>query len=1208
MSTTVSVWLHQHWVTVLVTVLSFLLIGLLVWWLWKRYSKLVKAWWLDFTRKPEIDPNALILIWQEFWHSLPRTLRSNARKYPVYVVMGDHGSGKTTLIKQRKFIEAQPYRGHGSSERDPLMQVFLSNDAIIIELSARFLYATTPDYSDALITFWRELPVNARMVLVANIKSLLTDVEDNQARVFDALVGKLALLSELNEVRISFAFVLTHMDSLQGYTAFQRYAARVSLDVQVRLDPAEPVPQFSHGLSYYKEYLEHVLVNSSAQDFLDIVSLFNQSSSVLQQAYELLNTACRHYEFESVALDRVCLQSSEVDAHEAGQRGSDPFWYQTTGITRRDIYSSRHIRRAAVIAGLIVPLQVSSYWFEKQNIDQVVDMLNAMPSIKKYEYAHTVHPQIQRLGARLLPKPKIHRLPEVTLGMFVYDFFDDMDRKLMPAIMRSIRSNYILPRLSQVQNEENTYQKIIRILALLHANDDNAMGVYFQDPNVQDGLAIPYEIIDDYLLFNTNPEDPQLQKLKDIDYVNYEGNLGYGQILHSSESPWRRFADNLNSAMQQPYLTPGILDGLQKTARNVFEISRRILHVPNLDAQREWLENHGYISLRTRLEWQKYPTQAQLESPALHEAAKLVMDGSIANPAVPANIYDLLVEIQKINDAFKKSIESNKIGIVTARFSERGYQFDTDLWLQLIYRSTIHAILQTFSARNPSRDGWGFFDPSIRVSKRPLGISTDSSGSLANKAQIDTRLTHTAFEVNVKPSLNLLPAMLESLNTNPADRERIESIVIDNANSYASNYANAYWSALKAMNVHISSRDQLLMYLREVHQSGSAFTQNMLRVKENVSMELPSGLYFQPMRDRLLDFGFLEALMQGQAGIFPQLQRYFAILAGLSDKLNVQSEPTPEKSEKTLINTNGLLRLMSPMGRQAFEMFQGVDGNPIAMTRAWLQEMMIPEVLAPVFMEPVLKTRDYGLIDINSAIAGSWEKIWTIHIQPMLGLFPFDRSRPDVDVSPDQLIAQIHPATGSFWQALRSTFGFVLLVNENQWMFQPGLSDSLQFPDSMLSRINAVAALTATLWNKNLQPESGKLWAQPGFLPPLPDVEKDPESPVAQLLFLRCGSSSVLGFNQQSQWQEIGIDWWQKGAATVGLEFQESGQQNKQYGSVDIDRQNWPLLRLLSRANKTRGLEYTWSIVLPRHPERSYPVTIRFRTDPFEPFAQLSGR
>lgn len=1208
MITTFSVWLHQHWLAVLLVVIALLVVGLVSWWLWKHYSKRVKAWWVDFTRKPEIDPNALILIWQEFWHSLPRSLRSNARNYPVYVVMGDHRSGKTTLIKHRKFIESQPYRGHGSAESDPLMQVFLSNDAIILELSARFLYANTPDYADALISFWRELPLNTRMVLVASVRSMINDLEDNQASLFDALIGKIALLSELNEVAIPFAFVLTHMDSLQGFTAFQRYSARVSLDIQVRLEPGEPVPQFSRGLSQYTEYLETVLVNASAQEYLDIIRLLNQSRSVLQQAYELLNTACHHYEFKFIALDRVCLHSSDVENYAPGLHGNDPFWHQSAGITRKDSFSTKHIRRASLIAGLIILLQLTSYWLQKQNIDQVVDMLNTMPSIKKYEYAHKVHPQVQRLGARLLPKRKIHRLPEVTLGMFAYDFFGDMDRKLMPAIVRSIRSNYIMPRLDQVQNEENTYQKIIRLFALLHANDENEMGLYFQDPNIQDGLAIPYEIIDDYLLFNNYPEDSQLQRLKDVDYVNYERNFGYGQILHSSESPWRRFIDNMNFAMQQPYLTPNVLDGLQKDSRTLLDISRRIIHVPNLDAQREWLENHGYVSIKTKLEWLKYPTQAQLESPALHEAAKLVIDGSVVAPVIPANIHDFLVGIQKIKDSFKTALESNKIGVVTGGFSDRTYRFDSDAWLRLVYRSTIHLFLQAFSARDPSNDGWAFFEPTIRASRRPLGISTDLSGSLSNKAQIDTRLTRTAFELNVKPSLELLPLVLDNLHSSPSDKVKIENLVVDNINTYASNYANAYWAALKAMNVNITSRNQLLMYMREVHQSGSAFTQNMLRVKENVSMELPAGLYFQPMRDQLLDFGFIDALMQGQAGTFPQLQRYFAILAGLADKLNSPVAATPEKSEKTLVNTNGLMRLMSPMGRQAFEMLQGVDGNAIGMTNAWLQEMMVPEVLAPVFMEPVLKTREYGLIDINSAIAGSWEKIWSTHIQPMLGLFPFDRSRPDVEVSPDQLIAQIHPTTGSFWQALRSTFGFLLLVNENQWMFQPDLNESLQFPDSMLSGINAVATLTSTLWSKNLQPESRKLWAQPGFLPPLPDVEKYPDRPVAQLLFLRCGPTSVLGFNQQSQWQEIGAEWWQKGSATVGLEFLESGQQNKQYGSVDIDRQNWPLLRLLSRANKTRGLEYTWSIVLPRHPERSYPVTIRFRTDPFEPFAQLSGR
>jgi hypothetical protein len=109
------------------------------------------------------------------------------------------------------------------------------------------------------------------------------------------------------------------------------------------------------------------------------------------------------------------------------------------------------------------------------------------------------------------------------------------------------------------------------------------------------------------------------------------------------------------------------------------------------------------------------------------------------------------------------------------------------------------------------------------------------------------------------------------------------------------------------------------------------------------------------------------------------------------------------------------------------------------------------------------------------------------------------------------------------------------------------------------------------------------------------------------LVYLRSGSSSALGFNQKSLWQEVSLDWWLKTTANAGVEFDSQDEKAKKYASIDLDETRWALLKLLAQANQA-GLAYSWTVALLEKPEDKLKTTVIFKRDPFELFNAIRNR
>ena len=1186
-------WVETHWVTILVVILVVVLVGALSYWIWYRYSDAFKEQWEEFWRVREIHPQALTRIWGSFNRRLPFGMRRTIREYPVYLVLGDDRSGKSNLVSRCIIKDVLDYRYPSSSSADELMSVQLGNEAVIIELSASFLHSSALDHVEALVKLWRNLPANTHLVMTVDAYQMVTGNEESQQKIAEALIGKLTLLSEVNRRPVPFSLVLTHMDHMRGFNSCARFAIENNFDFQVRLTQTGTIPQFSNGLNEYLGYSANALVKCSTEDFIEMSNFLSGANRTLEMLQNFVMYGCLRNNLKSIRLQKICLFSNDDQNWGLGLLNNNPFLHDGCQDSFFDSLSRKHIKLAGVMGALLLLTVSSRFLIERYTLTEAARLINQMSAVTQNSYTTIVHPVFRKLyhnHTGVVGEP---------VGGHSFDFYPDQASTVRRHIAKALRATYLVPKLQLAQHQEYVYARTIRLLAILHANSQNELGQFFASPPGPDeDQVIPYEIIEDYIAFNDDLNSPDLFDLAETAW-------GTSKI----EYPWVtiNLKNLIADILEAPYIDSDKLESVKSIARNILIRGNRSRQFPYLDEERLWLTQKGHVSQETIEIWSRFPTEAQVSSSAVTQCLRMIVNTDIQPTLVPANFNHLLKQIQTLIEENKQAVEKNKLGIVDVQFAEEFYHFDTNDWLNRSLRSRIRALLEAYYERSSVMPGWVFFDEQQHALKIPMGISTDESGVLINNAQVDIRLTRESFENNVKPAVETMTVLIEDIPLFQGEKQRLLDFFIQHLSAYAGNYANAYWSFFRNMMIRIPDSDHLINYLKELQRPGSAFVQNLIRVKENVLIELPSGPNYQPVRDRLADFTFLRKLMAEQSGSYPELNRYIAIVSGLYEQLASGEEMSPPPSDKDAQAVQGLKGILTPLGRIALDMFTGSESSSLRRVEGWMREMAIPESWRSPFVIPMLKARDFGRNDIEMIIDREWHKLWDQQVVPLLAFFPFDHGRGGAadELAPDALSAVFHPANGSFWRDVRKIFGALYQIQEGRWAIRSDVERSFRLPVDMLARINAASNLTLALWDKESQPVSVHYKVRSELIPtvtPMTDNNNEPMNP--SLVYLRSGGASVLGFNQKSLWQDLPFEWWIKSTANVGIEFKNNDEKARRYASLSVDETRWPLLKLLSQAEKN-GLAYSWVVTLPEKPDERLKASFFFKNDPFDLFNAL---
>jgi hypothetical protein len=1191
-------WLESHWLVLLGSLLLLLVIAGLAWWIWTRRGDEIKARWEVFLKEPEISPYELVRVLTAFHEGIPRALRAKIKKYPVCVVMGDARSGKTELIKRFTHIEAQVQRYHFSHTSHPLVQIYLANESVVIELSSSLVLSASRDYANALLRLWKKLPLNVQLVMVLNARERPPAVgEPPRSHIIDAMIGKLALLSEVNERPVAYRIVLTHMDEVPGYPEFRYTTTRENLDTRVRLSRAVPISGFSGGLSHLFACMNNVLVNHKPESFIATLHFLDHVDAIFGVIEQQLVQACQRSGL--VDTDLVQLALFGVSAHEnVSDLANNPFLDLGAPTRTTRAHSPKHFRRAGVISATLVLGQCMVYWSQKSNIEEVFAMIRRIPAMSSEQYVREAHPVFESLYP-----PDGSFFSRHSLNHILHRYFSAQIDQAKNELVYSIRANYLIPKLELVQFQSNAYVKTIRALALLHANRNNELSEYFSEVHKEYGLGMPLPLINDYITFNEDINDAQMLGLALHDYGVFE------VINRDDVHPWKVMADQIKSALGKRYITREELLHIQETGNQLSALISQVKEFKTLDQQRHWLERHGHISQATLAEWRRHPTEGQLTYEPLEDSLRLILDSNIDDDSQPSNLYELLMELGYIIDRHKMKDTSQLSGVVRIEMSNKVFDFNHYEWQSLMLRSKLKALMEQFYRTHYFINGWSFFDQGSHPYRLPMGVSTDGAGVLTNSFQVDERLTRGMFDSHVKPAVQLLATLLPRLTVDDQEKQRLVDFVVQNLSVYASHYAATYWGFFSDMQLRINNPFQLLQYLRELQRPGSEFYQNLIAIKENIILDIPSGPNFQAFREEMENFRFLQRLLEEQGGNFPQLMRYMQIIIEVNDELFKPKMYIPVV-DATAVGA-GLQPILTPMGRLAMDMILNTDASYLRKTEEWIREMAIPDHWQHPFLLPMEKLRDYGRLEINQSIASHWSELWGRAVEPMLGLFPFDANQTVEGniISAEQLARSLHPLKGEFWQGVNSVYRSLFTVNETQWVPAPSVIHALQFPPQMLARLNAAAQLTAALWGPQGIPSPLVMDVKADLLPDLRvDVDED-NLPHASLAYLRSGESSVLGFNQHISWQPFKYEWWQSTAASVGVEFISGDQKIKKYSGVDVDESMWALFRLLQQADIVQQQShYDWTIPHPLAPEHRIKVGYTFRKNPFDLFRALNTR
>lgn len=1195
-------WLKAHWAEFLVWLILAALMALLGWLLWRRFGESIvaraQAFWQRVTRVPEVPPDALTRIWREFKREIPPKLRRAVRRYPIFVVIGDHGSGKSTLIDIWGHLDVQRTRYHGSTTGSNLMQAHLGNNEVILEISSNLLYSTDKDHANALLALWAQLPRGTTIVLTIDARGLLSPDLDQQSRIINALVSKLALFNEASERAIPVRIAISHMDEIEGFSPFYAFTANSGLDVHVEVQEGTQGPEFTNGLDHYFGYISNFLVGLSSRDFILSMGFLSKVREVLGGLQLQFNAALERHEVRTFSLEAVCLISPEDRDLQLGLERNDPFHSVPQNAGFIELLSVKHIRWATRFAAVGLSLILFNYMNERLSIQHAAELVQRIPGLTAEEYAVEAHPHFAHLQNS---HHQEHTLDILHVGARNYP---TEARIVGMAMAQAIRTHYLLPGLKLAQSEPHVYAMSVRWLALLHANATNQLGAFFTKEGQDTGIRLPTQLIYDYVSWNLDLNDPQLEKLENDDYGMMAGR-------DPGDRPWPRLAQLLDFSARDTYITQAELEDIQNAARELQGSVNSARAFPELDQQILWLSENGHVSNNTRQYWKDSPSDGQLESEALKQTLDLIIGASVSRNEQPQNIVQVLELIQKLMSDYKDVIAKNALGIVGTTINGHYYSFDTNRWHQLMLRSQVKEILTSYYALNYSNNGWIFFNPQAQPYRVPLGISTDISGGLVNNAQVDIRLTRESFEQKVKPAIILLTSMVGEVPLQNQDKQALVDFFVSNLTIYAGNYADAYWGFFKNMIIRINSPDNLEAYLRELQRPGSAFVQNLMRIRENVLLDIPADPNFQPVRDRLADFQFMQKLMQEQAGSYPQLQRYIAISAELLDHMVKEDTSAAPVAEKPAPDA-GLKRVLTPLGRVSYEMSVGGTSSLLFKVDAYLRELSIPASWQGPFLVPFQKARDFGRQEVNTTLYRQWQHIWDSEVVPLLNCFPFEyqKSTTTPDCEPDQVLAVFHPLNGTFWARMKDVFGGVYLVStDGQWTPRPELSNQFMLPENMARRLQAAVNLTQNLWNKEGANQPLIFKVKPDLLPEITFRNTEGEEiPMPSLAFLRSPGSSALGFNQKKSWQDFSFEWWQKGQVSAGIEFVSPTEKIRKYASADVDDSRWAFFRLLMLADHGNNLLYTWRVTHPEMADKKLSVSFSLKKDPFELFSAIKQR
>lgn len=1175
-----------NWLDWLGIAVALILAGVLAYLIWQRKCakdgiKLAMPEIL-VPDKLTLPADCLTQVWHHFVSGIPWRLRAEALSAPLSLVLGDTGSGKTGVIDRYANWQGQEFSFRPSAVDDPLLQIYLGAKALVLEFNASLVYDTNPAAFHAIKKLWRHLPPKPQAVLVVDAGSLLSPQTDLLRQSGHAMFGKLDIFGKLEGKPLPLVLTLTHMDQVPGFVEFCAFLEQAGIPLQIEFPQQDGLNRLNTCLDEFQQHLPRALLTCEAQDYLKVVGFLNEAPRIFKVLTDFVRVAGLEQQTAAPPIVRLCLTSEKVHSF-----GCNPF-APLAGAARQPLITlNNHAKAALVLLALGMVYLIWSYKYQQNLEAEVFENIKTVRNTPVEYYAQKISPLFLNYSADLNKNALLTFMPR---------FFTAVDEDNKYLLITEIRKYYLFPLLQQIQQEPDADFKTIRLIGLLYSASNNEIArIMAKSPEKNPFDMDKYGLlISDYIQYNSHTEE--------LDSILNAMNFTNPDADTDDLAPWLVLFRSLTQLLKKPYITQTEFKTLQQRLNPFHDVVNRFEFYSDGPEIRKWLAQHTNLHLNFS---DLRSIQSELRQKDIGQLIGFIHHLEFSDhEKCPDNLS--LKDCLVIAQAVANSNPPVTVSDMNFTLSGEYFSFSPKTWMDFMIRSRVTMILRDFkiSRSKPIFQGWIFFRSPYDYADIQLNSTNNGQLMFVGKAKIDGRLTNNAFEQEVKPSILALTNIVNNLPIDAYEQKRFNEFVLTNLNNYTDFYVSAYLHFIRQFQVRIKSPWELNQVLTDLQEPDSQLQETLSIVKTNTALNLSNSSEFIAFSQKLAVFSAIQRLMEEKNGVYPELQKYQAIMAQMQLELNSHEPYAPQKSDG---NAGVLKGTLTPIGRAAWAILLKEDGAYTTLVKNWLQNVGIQQEWQQPFLAPVQSVADFGSTQINEVVFSIWSDLWDSNIVPLLGKFPFraDAGR-DKELALDELIHVFHPKQGVFWSAFQDYLSPLCTMGNQLWSRRHDLSDRIEFPANFLQRLNAVQQLSAGLWDAQGNPKPLQFSVKPGILPVF-DKKRIPGAPLVSLTYLRDGGTSVLGFNQQADWQKFPLEWWASKPAQVGMEFRNDDDPARVYAETNTDGSEWNFFRLLQQGQASGTLQYRWQLAHPNYSQQPLNVEFSFKTNPLALFANVAG-
>jgi hypothetical protein len=625
---------------------------------------------------------------------------------------------------------------------------------------------------------------------------------------------------------------------------------------------------------------------------------------------------------------------------------------------------------------------------------------------------------------------------------------------------------------------------------------------------------------------------------------------------------WMVYFSEIDRLASQPVITRAEFERLQRDTDHFLGITRLINFYQHSTKIAELLKRESAQSINFDVMIKR---DAQIEQPAVKNFLTFIKNSTLNYPeATPefklADLYENLKVMMKSQGG--KGEKDVPFYFV---FGNREFKYYPRQWNDLLNRSRMSLLIRDFVGRNPRQDGLLFFSTEKEFEDIVLNASNDGRFMFTGHARIDGRFTREAVEKKLKPVLTELPPFIETLPVPQKDKSYFLSFLRKEVDIYGRRYAQYYRKYYSDFDIKATSPGALRFVLGQMVLPSSPLMEVLLTIRDNTRIDSGKNDYLQSLAFKLMEFEFVQRLMTEQKGAYPELDKYKILLEQMQMDMQDQPPAAPTaKKDKDEPAPPAIKAQMTPLGRIAFAIFTGDRDSYVNMVKLWLNSVGIPRQWQDIFLAPVWQAYFLGMAEMQGDINKVWGDLRQTTLNPLYGKFPFEMNAGE-DVSIEALKNATHPQ-GQFWQTFQKCLTPFCYEEGGRWRRRAGPHDLPKLPVRMLETANALAQLSAVLWDKDGKERPLDLTIKAG---PMPSVV--PGEPIAVLSYLQVGDSAVLGFNQKPAWKKLKFQWQNQSWASVGVECVTTDKKSRIKRSIEIATSYWSIYHLLKRAEEYGG-------------------------------------